>query len=133
MIVVYGYSAASHSLGVALHSGSGGLCRGLLTSVLIACRKSYPKFKPWLAEFPSMWEAASQARTWPSSQATNDFSWPWLAMARHDWSCLAMGAISGHAPPRPAVPSHGWAHTAGNALICLTSMTLRLFCERSFS
>ena len=53
-------------------------------------------------------------------------------MARHDWSCLAMGAISGHAPPRPAVPSHGWAHTAGHALICLTSMTLRLFCERSF-
>ena len=28
MIVVYGYNAASHSLGVALHSGSGGLCRG---------------------------------------------------------------------------------------------------------
>ena len=27
MIVVYGYNAASHSLGVALHSGSGGLCR----------------------------------------------------------------------------------------------------------
>ena len=56
-----------------------------------------------------------------------------LAMAGHDWSCLAMGAISGHAPPRPAGPSHGWAHTAGHALICLTSMTLRLFCERSFS
>ena len=28
MIVVYGYNAASHSLGVAMHSGSGGLCRG---------------------------------------------------------------------------------------------------------
>ena len=28
MIVVCGYNAASHSLGVALHSGSGGLCRG---------------------------------------------------------------------------------------------------------
>ena len=28
MIVVYGYNAASHSLGVVLHSGSGGLCRG---------------------------------------------------------------------------------------------------------
>ena len=28
MIVVYAYNAASHSLGVALHSGSGGLCRG---------------------------------------------------------------------------------------------------------
>ena len=27
MIVVYIYNAASHSLGVALHSGSGGLCR----------------------------------------------------------------------------------------------------------
>ena len=27
-IVVYGYNAASHSLGVAMHSGSGGLCRG---------------------------------------------------------------------------------------------------------
>ena len=27
MVVVYGYNAASHSLGVALHSGSGGLCR----------------------------------------------------------------------------------------------------------
>ena len=26
-IVVYGYNAASHSLGVALHSGSGWLCR----------------------------------------------------------------------------------------------------------
>ena len=28
MIVVYGHNAASHSLGVALHSGSGGLCPG---------------------------------------------------------------------------------------------------------
>ena len=27
MIVVYGYNAARHALGVALHSGSGGLCR----------------------------------------------------------------------------------------------------------
>ena len=27
MVVVYGYNAASHSLGVSLHSGSGGLCR----------------------------------------------------------------------------------------------------------
>ena len=27
-IVVYGYNAASHSLGVVMHSGSGGLCRG---------------------------------------------------------------------------------------------------------
>jgi len=27
MIVVYTYNAASHSLGVALHSGSGWLCR----------------------------------------------------------------------------------------------------------
>ena len=27
MRLVYGYNAASHSLGVALHSGSGGLCR----------------------------------------------------------------------------------------------------------
>ena len=27
MIAVYTYNAASHSLGVALHSGSGGLCR----------------------------------------------------------------------------------------------------------
>ena len=28
--VVYAYNAASHSPGVALHSGSGGLCRELL-------------------------------------------------------------------------------------------------------
>ena len=27
-LVVYGYNAASHSIGVAMHSGCGGLCRG---------------------------------------------------------------------------------------------------------
>ena len=42
-IVVYGYNAASHSLGVAMHSGSGVLCRGLLTIELPQRRKKYPE------------------------------------------------------------------------------------------
>ena len=59
MMVVYGYNAANHSLGVALHSGSGGLCCGRKLQGLHEVGSQVPEFQLWFAEFPLMWEAAS--------------------------------------------------------------------------
>ena len=59
MIVVYGYNAASHSLGVVCILGAEGCVVDVDLRGPMRWVAKYPEFQPWLAEFPSMWEAAS--------------------------------------------------------------------------